>query len=231
MRVVGVDGCPGGWLAVAYETDDGSLVPRVHRSFADLLAAEPDAACVAIDIPIGLVEGESRACDRDARKALGPRRSSVFPAPDPRLLDATTYAEANQRARILTGAGVSAQAFGIYPKVRDVNRAMTSALQRRVVEVHPEVCFWALAGRTPMAFPKRTPEGFAERRALLVAALGDAVPPRDAARTVARPAAPDDVLDAIAAAWTARRHAEGRSGRLPDDPPLDTRGLRMEMVY
>jgi predicted RNase H-like nuclease len=37
----------------------------------------------------------------------------------------------------------------------------------------------------------------------------------------------DDLLDACACAWSARRIAEGRAVRFPADPPQDARGLRM----
>ena len=83
-----------------------------------------------------------------------------------------------------------------------------------------------------MAHYKATPEGFEERRKLLSAALGKVpIPSLDEARSYARPAQPDDVLDAIAAAWTASRFAQVQSGRLPVSPPRDSKGLRMEMVY
>lgn len=232
MRVVGVDGCPGGWLAVVYDTDASLLTPHIHASFADLIAAYPDAASIGVDIPIGLSEGAPRQCDIEARRLLGVRRSSVFPAPDPRVLDATTYAEALAQSRSLTDKGISRQGFGIYGKVAQVNQVMTPELQRRVFEVHPEVSFWALAGGRPMEYSKKTTLGFEERLTLLVAEFPDTtLPSRPKARRLARPASADDVLDAIVASWTARRHAEGTSGQIPAEPPLDGRGLRMEIVY
>lgn len=231
VRVVGVDGCPRGWVAIAYDTEAHTLTPRVHPYFAELLAAYPDATCIGIDIPIGLAQGEPRRCDVEARRVLGPKQSSVFPAPDPRIVTAPSYDEALARARSLTGAGISKQSHAIYTKILEVNWTLTPAQQGRVVEVHPEVSFWALAGEQPMAHHKAKPAGYEERRALLADELGIAVWSRDEAFSVARPAAPDDVLDAIVAAWTARRVAEGRAKRLPVDPPIDARGLRMEIVY
>lgn len=232
MEIIGVDGCPGGWLAVSYDVEAGTLTPRVHPYFAALLAAYPNASCVAVDIPIGLAEGEPRRCDRAARRVLGkPKASSVFPAPDPRVLTAATYEQASERSYALIGRKVTKQGFAIFPKILEVNWALTPALQGRVFEVHPEVCFWALAGGRPMEHAKRTKEGFEERRALLAEAFGPAVPKRDDAGRWARPASPDDVLDAIVAAWTARRAAQGKAGRLPPEPAVDARGLRMEMIY
>jgi predicted RNase H-like nuclease len=39
----------------------------------------------------------------------------------------------------------------------------------------------------------------------------------------------DDLLDACAVAWTARRILRGEARRFPDEPMLDPRGLRMEI--
>ncbi len=41
----------------------------------------------------------------------------------------------------------------------------------------------------------------------------------------------DDVLDAYAAAWAALRIAENAARRIPPRPPIDAKGLRMEMWY
>jgi predicted RNase H-like nuclease len=232
MRVVGVDGCPGGWIAMVYDIGGNTLKARVHPTFAGLVEAYPDAAAIGVDIPIGLAEGVPRTCDVEARKVLGPRRSSVFPAPDPRILTIPVYADALNRSRAIAGKGISRQAFAIYPKVAEVNEAVSPFTQDRVFEVHPEVSFWAMNGRQPMEHWKRKPEGFEERRALLAKVMdGVEIPDRQAARQLARPAGADDILDAIVAAWTARRHAEGRSGRWPDLPLTDGVGLRMEIVY
>ena len=208
MRAVGVDGCRGGWLAVPLSGG----APAVHATFADLLRAQPDAT-LAVDVPIGLLDTGStgdRACDKAARALLGPRRASVFPPPLRARLGAT------QRP-----PEMSVQSFHILPKVREVDALLTPALQARVVEAHPELAFATLAGR-PMRHPKRTPEGARERRRALrpfFRRLPD--PPRGAAR--------DDLLDACVLAWTAARVAEGASLRVPDGPPLDSRGLRMEI--
>ncbi|MBW3631956.1 MAG: DUF429 domain-containing protein [Chloroflexi bacterium] len=131
----------------------------------------------------------------------------------------------------LTGKYISAQAFAICRKVAEVNWAMAWVEQDRVFEIHPEVSFWALAGGQPMQYRKTWPEGYAERRELLAEAFGIPISSREEAREAARPAAPDDLLDAVVAAWTARRVADGIAERLPPNPPVDRRGLRMEIVF
>lgn len=79
---LGVDGCKAGWISV--QRDGDGLRFAIHVTFAQLLLTHPDAT-IAIDIPIGLTEtGEPRLCDVVARRLIGPRRSSIFPAPDRR---------------------------------------------------------------------------------------------------------------------------------------------------
>ena len=41
----------------------------------------------------------------------------------------------------------------------------------------------------------------------------------------------DDILDAFAGLWTAERIYKGEAKTLPENPPVDPMGLRMEMVY
>jgi predicted RNase H-like nuclease len=232
VQVVGVDGCPGGWVAVVFDLETRALTPRFHGSFQQLLDAYQDAAAIGVDIPIGLSEGAPRACDVEARKVLLHRRSAVFPAPDPRVLFEPTYEDANAQSLVLTGKGISHQAFNICRKIAEVNWAMQRQDQERVFEVHPEVSFWALAGGRPMEFKKSRPEGYEERRTLLSNELGVPIWPLSDARSVARPASADDVLDATVAAWTAWRAADHRAKRLPGNGPArDARGLKMEIVY
>jgi len=140
------------------------------------------------------------------------------------LLGAATYAEAVSRAVALSGKGLSRQAFGILPKVQQVDLLVAPQLQQGVIEVHPEVSFTALAGR-PMAHAKRRLEGLAERLALLRQVFPDV----DVhARARPRGTSPDDVLDAFVVAWSARRWLAGTHVQLGGD--LDRRGLRMEIM-
>src|SRR5437870_3658001 len=82
-RLAGVDGCRLGWVVA---TDDGvEVVPAL-----DDVLVQCDA--VGIDIPIGLPDAGPRACDVEARRRLGPRRSSVFPAPRRALLPCRDWA-------------------------------------------------------------------------------------------------------------------------------------------
>jgi predicted RNase H-like nuclease len=104
---------------------------------------------------------------------------------------------------------------------------MMPAMQDRVVESHPEVCFWALAGDEPLSFSKRTADGRAERLRLLETVYGETI------RGLLPPGGSkwDDFYDACVLVWTAAHVAAGTAVHLPFEAQRDSRGLRMEIVY
>ncbi|MGM0576115.1 MAG: DUF429 domain-containing protein [Myxococcota bacterium] len=233
--VAGVDGCRGGWIVVLRRLGDAR--GRRHRAllcetFEEVVALEPRPDVVAVDMPIGLLDAPrpgGRECDRLARRLLGPRAPSVFTPPSRAVLDATSFDD-------VRGRGLNIQGFHILPKVREVDRTIASADQDRVFEAHPELAFRALAGR-PMAETKRRQPGREERlRAMARAPDGFF---RGARRRLRRTlerwprrlVTPDDVLDAMVLTWTAARLARGEAACIPEDPPVDARGLRMEIRW
>jgi len=220
LPVLGVDGCPGGWVAA--RVGPRGLSWHAGR-FADLLALP--AEVVAVDIPIGLPAGAARrTADLQARDRLGGQRSSVFLVPPRVVLEAPTQAEATLLSRAAGSVGVSIQTFHILAKVAEVDAFLQAdrGLAERVLEVHPEVSLRQLAGR-PLP-PKRTAAGRAQR----LEVLRDWLP--DLALPVPRPglAAPDDCLDAVACAWTAARWQRGQAEVLGGE--LDETGLPMRIV-
>jgi predicted RNase H-like nuclease len=227
MFVAGVDGCRAGW--VTFKVEVPSLATSVDVvDLAELLNSRPDdLLCLAIDIPIGLLDC-SRACDKAARKLLGqPRGSSVFAAPCRAALSATAHAAASQINREKTGRGLSQQAFGIVPKIKQVDDAMTSVCQTWALEVHPEVCFWALNERRPMTHNKKTRVGATERVALLRQVF-----PQIEGHLANRPprVGADDLLDAAAAAWTALRWNRHEAESVCT-PEIDEMGLTTTIYY
>src|ERR1700687_4864452 len=134
MFVAGVDGCRAGWVRFAVEVT--SLATSVDvLDLPELLRSRlPDLACLGIDIPIGLLDGP-RACDKAARKLLGqPRGSSVFPAPCRAAVHAATYEKASADNRQKTGRRLSKQAWGIVPKIKQVDDAITPDDQKWAFE-------------------------------------------------------------------------------------------------
>ena len=214
MRFVGVDGCPTGWIAVAW---DGASSTTAH--FLSSISALPDviadAAVVAIDMPVVVPETE-RAAEAELRAFLGPRRSSVFATPPRVAFDAPDYASANDAARAAIGKGISRQAWAIVPKIREV-AAWLPTIGLPVIEAHPEASFSMLLG-APATASKKTWAGMTERFNALTAAGFDLT---DVDKVAARAAVTDDLLDAAAAAWTAHRFHRGEARSFPSNAVSD----------
>lgn len=200
------------------------LDPDLRAVIAQIDAGE--LATAAVDIPIGLASGGPRRADVEARRLLGPRRSSVFPAPARSVLAATSYEEACALSRAASGKAISKQLFNILPKISEVDAVITPQRQRRLFEMCPELSLTVLAG-APMNHAKTTAAGRVERLDALGAAFGHAAIQRHL-RSVPRGAKADDLLDALAGAWTAMRVAAAEHLQLGGD--VDERGLRMEVV-
>jgi predicted RNase H-like nuclease len=229
--VAGVDGCRGGWIAVELELASSVRRARVFGSTEGLFRSLRGVDVVAIDIPIGLLDAGPRECDREARRRLGPRRSSVFPPPIRPALLASTRADADRLTRGADGRGVGAQAFALYRKVREVDRVLRSspAHRGRTHEVHPELSFQAQSGRG--LWSKRTERGLAERRRLVDRWLGSSAYREARAAIPLRLAADDDLLDAFALSWSALRILRGEAVGLPDRPLRDRFGLAMQIKF
>ena len=214
MRVLGVDGYAKGWIGILLR--DGRFAEAaVARSLEELVSRYPDAVCIGVDMPVGLVDAGSREADLAARSFLsGSRKSSVFPAPPHPVTLESSYESAVATARrINDGKGISKQAFALIPKILEVD--VVAGYDDRIHEIHPEVSFKVLAGRD-LEFSKKTWAGQNDRRNLLASA--GIVIPDNLGEASAVPT--DDVLDAAIVAWSAHRIAHGQARCFPDPPTL-----------
>lgn len=235
----GVDGCRKGWFYFALVSGQKPSW-GVVETIAELVAVTNNLDRIFIDIPIGLPNDErGRLCDRQARRELtGLRASSVFPAPARSVLTAKNYEEANCQNRKAAGKGLTRQTYAILPKIGEVDCLLrcNKKARRTVREVHPEICFWAFAGRSPMRHNKKTGCGFDQRLDLLECFkpyVGTSFRKRfDEIRPQYRCSdlADDDILDAMAAAITASVDPWALK-TLPDCPNRDSCDLPMEIVY
>jgi predicted RNase H-like nuclease len=235
-RVAGVDGCRGRWVTVLWD-GAGDSVADAHLlgSFPEVMAV--DARVIAVDMPIGLpMRGGlgGRGCETEVRARIGERRSSVFAVPARAAVMETDYRQACAVSLLHSDPPrkVSKQTFMLFPYMREIDALMSPEVQVRVHEVHPELSFWAMNGGEPLALPKKVKgrpfePGLALRRGLLSGAGFPLARLRLAPG--AERAGRDDILDACAAAWSARRIRDGEHLRLPAEPDRDGKGLRMEI--
>ena len=141
-------------------------------------------------------------------------RRSVFPTPPRDVLEADTYQDALRLSRKRYGIGLTAQSYALRRRILETDAVARS--EQRLIEIHPEVTFRALAGR-PLSSSKRSWNGHSERRRLL-SGVGLSLPDRLPEPVGTVPA--HDVLDAAAAAWSAGRYAAGEALSLPNELPL-----------
>ena len=242
FQVAGVDGCKAGWLVSVISAIQVSTAANtsctyilqdlwVTHAFKEVFSRTAQLELICVDIPIGLSDGDKpRECDLAARGVLhGQRASSVFPAPIRPCLSTNEYKVANAICRKFSSKGLSKQSFALLDKIRQVDDLMTPALQQRVREIHPEISFWALNSKKPIRQNKKTVPGQAQRHRLLQGVFTD----MDSilAQAPLRGYVMDDALDALAAAWTAAQAVLGKAETLPENPELDSKGLRMEILY
>ena len=238
--VAGVDGCPGGWLVVVVgpagpRTAAATIVPDLPA----LLALDADV--LAIDMPIGLMDmpGDPRPADRGARAFLSDRNTDGVRAPGSRVFASPARAHlevirAGGGYRDLLGSfppgqRLSKQCFNICDRIVALDDLGPETHDGRIREVHPEVSFAALAGRT--LAPKKSDEGRRSRQTALAGLGFDLETLTTSLGPRSRRWNPDDLLDACAAAWSADRVARSRHGTLPHPPERDSRGHRMAIHY
>jgi len=200
--IVGVDGYKRGWIA-AIDGPDGDTRIEVFATFSDI-AKRAGFKLVVIDVPIGLPDLGPRCADVEARRLLKRRGCCVFPAPIRPLLKCHTHAQASQERRRLEGKGCSIQLSSIIPKIKEVDDLMATdiGLKSRVREGHPEVTFAVMNGGGAIPVSKHKSEGRKIRLELLQLWFGDQ--PRAAVDTNSKEAC-EDIIDAYAMLWTARR--------------------------
>jgi len=203
--VIGLDACAAGWVAVTLSpavTGEPSAPVTASVAVSPTLDGLPLTGVVGIDMPLGLLAHGWRDADALARRALGRRGVTVFAIPPRPVWQQPTYPAANRACRELTGKGLSAQTWGLRRKLLEADDCRRAS-PARLCEVHPELAFAALAG-APLQESKHTTAGLTVRRELLRRA-GLALPARIAG------AAENDLLDAAAVAWSARRIAVGEA--------------------
>jgi len=223
VPVLGVDGWRGRWVGALL---DGRAVTLLELADVRAVLAVPGVELIAIDMPIGLSETGVRACDVQARALLPGAAGSVFPTPVRAVLATDDYAEARALSRAATDPprAPSAQAFQLVKAIRSLDEALGDPPSDRVVEVHPELAFRALDAA--VRDRKGTARGTIQRLRALRAVMD--VEPALAGAPSGIPVV--DALDACAAAWSARRLADGQ-GECVGDGGTDSRGRPMRICW
>lgn len=226
--IIGVDGCPAGWIAVIW---NDQIEHRLFAAFADILAC--DAEIIAVDMPIGLPQMSGRDAERAARKVLGARQSSVFAIPSRAAVMCADYRQACEvnLQHSDPPRKIAKQTFHLFPKIREIDALMSPDLQSRIHEVHPEVAFWAMNEKKPIHLAKKVKsqnhQSGIELRRQLLQKSGFPINQLPPATYRKSDVGDDDLIDACACAWSARRILNSSATCFPETSRIDARGLKM----
>ena len=232
---IGIDGCRAGWVLVSLDETGEFTAIDIASCFRDAVSKAASAEAVLVDIPIGLREaGPERECDKKGRGLLGPRKSSLFPVPVRTAVHASTYEEACRLNENASGRKISKQTGAICSKIAEVDSIFTTstALQSKIRETHPELCFTSLNNWTPMNQSKKTKAGMEERLSVIkrYATNADAFFQAVSKSYPSSKVLEDDIIDAMVCAITAREGYRNQFPTIPPEPEVDNVGLKMEMV-
>ncbi len=229
---LGVDGCKGGWITCVL--DHGDLRMERHDSIEALVKAYPEFDAFLIDMAIGLQSRTDQVRpDKQARKELGPKASSIFPIPCRQAVYADTEEEQKLANLRVLGKSLAKQTVSIIPKIRELDEFLRKhpEYKNRILESHPEVAFARLKGSVVLT-RKKEYTGFSERAGILKKYLPEEslLGMRNQARQFE--CNPDDLLDAACLAVTAALSAKGMCETIPGnpEPEQDDEGLYMKMT-
>lgn len=243
-KIVGVDGCRGGWLATSYapitpdsfaaeqlsiETPGCLTSVSMYTTIHDLWHDHQDATGILIDMPIGLPDDRTRLVEPAARGQLPGKASSVFSVPCRQAVFASSYARACDINQAKLGKRLSLQAWYICPKICELDRLLQSSQQAASVvrEAHPELAFAQLRGK-PLKYSKKLAAGHSERLEILVQyrpELADLYA-MSLKRWLRREVQADDILDAMALLVT----LNGDHQTLLASSSVDDTGLEMNLI-
>lgn len=242
----GIDGCKNGWVAARLE--DNRLSIEFYETISKFIQANPNADEYLIDMAIGFPSGkEQKRPDKAARKILRERGVTVFSVPcrqvvelgdsKERVTQNRDYLKKLNSERL--GVSLSQQTLAIIPKMAELDRFLREnpEYKDKICESHPEVCFARLNGNEAIEIKKSRTKGISMRIEVLEKLLEPGA--LDDIKALAKKGncKPDDVLDAVCLAVTARFKAEGKCecilGEITSGDErllMDGKGLKMQMV-
>lgn len=225
--IIGIDGCKSGWFSI-WENQDKSIHSAVFSNLNELknFFKNESQLILGIDMPVVLSEVIPRQADQLARKLLSKKASSVFTAPTPEMLDQPNYEKASLVSKRLFGKSMSLQSWYLFPKIKDV-QTMIHHEDMQIYEIHPELSFRAMNNEQVILESKKTQEGFALRNALLSMHFKNFIFEDIRNQHARKDVMDNDILDALAVLWSAKRIQSNQASYLPQAPEKPN----MQIVY
>ena len=225
--IIGIDGCKAGWFSVWQDYED-RIQSSIFENLVDLkkFFSHEDYLIIGIDMPVILGDEIPRKADQLARKMLAKKASSIFTAPTPHMLQQDSYENASLVSKRQFGKSISLQSWYLFPKIKDV-QTIIDHKNIKIYEIHPELSFRAMNNEAVVLESKKSAQGFDIRKALL-----DQYFPRFNFETLRnqylkKEVVDDDILDAIAVLWSAKRIQANKASFIPKIPEK----ANMQIVY
>ena len=227
----GLDGCRDGWVAARLEGNQLSI--EFYETILNFVQANPNADEYLIDMAIGFPSCQEQVRpDKAARKLLKKRGVTVFPVPCRQVVESVSSKESaiqnkdhlkKLNKRVLD-VSLTQQTLAIIPKMAEIDGFLKDhpKYKNRICESHPEVCFARLNGHRAVDIKKTRREGLEKRIEVLKKYLEIGELDDMPALVKKGNCKPDDVLDAVCLAITAKFKAEGKydciHGEVPHIP-------------
>jgi len=142
------------------------------------------------------------------------------------MLDQPNYEKASLVSKRLFGKSMSLQSWYLFPKIKDV-QTMIHHEDMQIYEIHPELSFRAMNNEQVILESKKTHEGFALRNALLSMHFKNFIFEDIRNQHARKDVMDNDILDALAVLWSAKRIQSNQASYLPQAPEKPN----MQIVY
>lgn len=214
-EIIGIDGCPSGWILAYFR--ESHIIFEVIKSLEEL-NKKKNELYIGIDIPVNLQIKHQRVADKEARKLLKNRASTIFSAPSIRALKAPTYREACEINFKFTGKKISKQSWNLFSKIKDVQLAKERKPSLHFFfEVHPELSFMALNKMCLVDISKKKELG-KKIRLDLINSIYPFFNFNDVRKKFKlKDVADDDILDVIAILWSTKRIVDNIAQAVPEN--------------
>ena len=232
MKVVGIDSCPLGWIAILYEHQKFAF--EAIESIGELMELHPDLKRIFIDIPIGLSSKTfERTVESSLRKELGNRPSTIFTPACREAIYAFNYDEAKEINKKIVGKSVSIQSYNISKKIKEVDLFLETKQEHlEIYESHPEICFKYLNNEKVIQSKKSTPEGFQERFQILINSYPELEQVYNSIQNsfAKSKVKPDDILDAMVLCVSNLNSGDNHRF-FQDENNIDEKGIFVRIGY
>ncbi|MCX7749211.1 MAG: DUF429 domain-containing protein [Clostridia bacterium] len=230
---VGVDGCKGEWIAVSLS--DEIFEVGKYKTINEICEKYYTADAMLIDVPIGLPESRNEAIkrpDNELRSKLSKKSSSVFNTPFRQIVNAPDTKSAWELNNELD-ARQNPISMALCNGIKHVDDFLQNNYEwkNRLLESHPEYCFYLLNGEIPLDDSKLNENGIEARIKILKAYFPNV---REVIDTYLKQnkfrKKIDDVVDALCLAVVGQLGLEQGFKTIPDIPFKDRTGLNMQIT-